>query len=83
MKKISEAQLRQIIRFQLEEIFGFSKPKRLKTTSPFGDKIAVLIGEFNFIQDKYSKDPQIKKFAAILQDMLYQADEEAESKRFF
>ena len=83
MKKITETQLRQIIRSQLKEIFGFGSPKRLKTTSPFGDKIAVLIGEFNFIQDKYKDDPHVKRFASLLQDMIYDADEEAYSKRFF
>jgi hypothetical protein len=84
MTKITENQLRQIIRAELNEIFGFgSAASKLKTRSPFGDKLAVLIANFNVIQDKYGSDKEVIKFGKLLQDMLVSADREAHSARFF
>lgn len=84
MAKITENQLRQIIRTELNEIFGFgSGSSKLKTKSPFGDKLAVLIANFNVIQAKYGNDEDIRKFSKLLQDMLVNADREAHGARFF
>jgi len=84
MTKITETQLRQIIRAELNEIFGFgSAASKLKTRSPFGDKLAVLIANFNPIQAKYGNDEEVIMFAKLLQDMLVNADKEAHGARFF
>jgi hypothetical protein len=84
MTKITENQLRQIIRAELNEIFGFgSAASKLKTRSPFGDKLAVLIANFNPIQAKYGNDEEVIMFTKILQDMLVNADKEAHGARFF
>lgn len=64
MKKITEAQLRQVIRNELNEIFKFGnlfgfggpkKPKRLKTVSPHGDKIAALMASSSLIYLAYQE----------------------------
>ncbi len=70
MKKITEAQLRKIIRNELNEIFGFGnlfglggpkKPKRLKTVSPHGDKMAALMASSGWISIAYDKIMKAKK----------------------
>lgn len=55
MTKITEAQLRKVIRNELNEIFGFGKPKRLKTVSPHGDKIAALMASSSLIYLAYEQ----------------------------
>lgn len=64
MKKITEAQLRQVIRNELNEIFGFGgpkKPKRLKTVSPHGDKMAAILATTGLASMFYDKIMKAKK----------------------
>lgn len=61
MTKITEAQLRKVIRNELNEIFGFGKPKRLKTVSPHGDKMAAILASSGWISIAYDKIMRAKK----------------------
>lgn len=61
MTKITEAQLRKVIRNELNEIFGFGKPKRLKTTSPHGDKMASVLATTGLVSMAYDKVMRAKK----------------------
>ena len=84
MTKITEAQLRKVIRNELNEMFGFNKgPTRLKTKSPVGDKVAELIAYFGNIESKYPNDQEVKEFAKKLQNLLIDQDRQAHSIRFF